>query len=119
MQWRLEHSAERLAAWPPGEAEQRPRSEQQGRDENRLAQQLLELTRAQAQCDQCRDAEQPVEQLVMKASTRQKEQRAQEQEITGGEYPQANEIENSIGRTAEAAKLHAVRFIPEVDRPFE
>jgi hypothetical protein len=55
---------------------------------------------------------------VQKAATRQKKHRAQEQKIANGKHPQADEIENSIGRNAEATKLHAERFNPEVGRPF-
>ncbi|MEB0226155.1 MULTISPECIES: hypothetical protein [unclassified Pseudomonas] len=51
-------------------------------------------------------------------ASRQKKQRAQEQEIAEWKNPQANEIEDSIGRAIETAELHAERFNPEVDRPF-
>jgi hypothetical protein len=55
---------------------------------------------------------------MVKTAPRQEKQRAQEQQITQWKNPQANEIEDSIGRTFETADLHAERFNPEVDRPF-
>jgi hypothetical protein len=53
----------------------------------------------------------------MQAATRQKEQGAQKQEIAERKNPEANEIEDSIGRAVETTELHAERFNPEVDRP--
>jgi hypothetical protein len=55
---------------------------------------------------------------MVKTAPGQKEQRAQEQKIAQWKYPQADEVENSIGRAVETAELHAERFNPEVDRPF-
>ncbi|MDI2593426.1 hypothetical protein NYP20_02525 [Pseudomonas sp. N3-W] len=81
-------------------------------------QQHLEFSWAQTKCYQCGDAEQTVKKFVMKAAARQKKQRAQKQEIAKWEDPQANEIEDSIGGAVQRAELHAVRFNPEVVRPF-
>ncbi|MHC8369929.1 hypothetical protein ACYZT2_03720 [Pseudomonas sp. MDT1-85] len=54
----------------------------------------------------------------MQAAAREKEQRTQKQKIAEWKNPEANEIEDSIGRAVETAELHAERFNPEVDRPF-
>jgi hypothetical protein len=54
----------------------------------------------------------------MQTAARQKEQRAQKQEVAEWKNPEANEIEDSIGRAVETTELHAERFNPEVDRPF-
>ncbi|UVK99260.1 hypothetical protein [Pseudomonas sp. B21-048] len=54
----------------------------------------------------------------MQTAARQKEHRTQKQEIAEWKNPEANEIEDSIGRAVETTELHAERFNPEVDRPF-
>lgn len=103
---------------PPTQAQHGPGGEQQQRNKNRLAEQLLEFPRTQAKGNQRWNAEQTIKQLVVNIASWQKEQRAQEQEIAEWKNPQANEIEDSIGCAIETAELHAERFNPEVDRPF-
>jgi hypothetical protein len=66
----------------PRHTDQRPTREQQEGDENRLADQLLQRARPQAQGNQRWNAEQAIEQFMVLATPWQKEQGAQKQQQT-------------------------------------